>query len=244
MGGFKDLTGQRFGYLTAIRRLGMKDGKTNWQCRCECGTITEATIDVLRNGRKKSCGCYRARPSDYLPPVIQTCAKCGEEFENKNRANARKLCDVCRAKNKKENEIAQRERLKEQRQKAQEKAREPMPKLRIETVDRLAKERKMTYGKFAAAVQKAGEIPGEVDERALTKLPPEMDADRLWRINHPDTRKCRSCVFRMYIGGGQTDGVSAYGCQYILMTGKKRPCAVGKDCTAYIKRGRRRHDME
>jgi len=32
-----DLTGQKFGKLTAIERLPSRNGKTYWLCKCECG---------------------------------------------------------------------------------------------------------------------------------------------------------------------------------------------------------------
>lgn len=54
----KDLTGQRFGRLTALRRLDKKLGTSYaWLCRCDCGTLTEVPTNALLNGRTKSCGC-------------------------------------------------------------------------------------------------------------------------------------------------------------------------------------------
>lgn len=38
MGKFVNLTGQRFGRLTAIERAGKsKDGNIKWLCKCDCG---------------------------------------------------------------------------------------------------------------------------------------------------------------------------------------------------------------
>ena len=55
-----DLTDQVFGRLTAIEKVGVTaNRKTIWRCECECGNITEATVDNLRNGTTKSCGCWR-----------------------------------------------------------------------------------------------------------------------------------------------------------------------------------------
>ena len=61
-----DLTGQRFGRLTVIRRDGTySPGEHShytspiWLCRCDCGTICRKRGDVLRRGRTISCGCYR-----------------------------------------------------------------------------------------------------------------------------------------------------------------------------------------
>lgn len=57
----KDLTGQRFGKLVAIKRSGLKKYKSKnvslWLCQCDCGNTVEATVGSLISGNKKSCGC-------------------------------------------------------------------------------------------------------------------------------------------------------------------------------------------
>lgn len=51
-----DLTGQRFGRLTAVRYV--KGSK--WECLCDCGTPHLVCTGDLRRGDIKSCGClYR-----------------------------------------------------------------------------------------------------------------------------------------------------------------------------------------
>lgn len=55
-----DLTGQKFGKLTAIRKdKPSKDGKSKWICQCECGRTTSISSDRLCNGKSKSCGCSK-----------------------------------------------------------------------------------------------------------------------------------------------------------------------------------------
>ena len=54
-----DLTGQRFGKLTALRPAESIGGGTAWVCRCDCGRETVVRTDNLRYGRSKSCGCQR-----------------------------------------------------------------------------------------------------------------------------------------------------------------------------------------
>lgn len=55
----KDITGQRFGRLTVIRR----DTETHygnhayWVCRCDCGNEHIACGSNLRRGQVQSCGC-------------------------------------------------------------------------------------------------------------------------------------------------------------------------------------------
>lgn len=56
-----NISGERFGKLTAIRIASIEHAKpTKWLCVCECGSETTTTIQKLRNGNTKSCGCLRA----------------------------------------------------------------------------------------------------------------------------------------------------------------------------------------
>ena len=58
MTNFKDITGQRFGKLTAVERVGNdKRGRALWKCRCDCGRYKVTSLNSLRNGYTKSCGC-------------------------------------------------------------------------------------------------------------------------------------------------------------------------------------------
>lgn len=50
-----DLTGQRFGRLTAVEYL----GNSKWNCRCECGGNATCYTSNLRKGNSTSCGCKR-----------------------------------------------------------------------------------------------------------------------------------------------------------------------------------------
>ena len=56
-----DLTGLRFGRLTAVKHMGKdKSGKnTLWFCTCDCGGCTTTTTTKLRSGHTKSCGCLK-----------------------------------------------------------------------------------------------------------------------------------------------------------------------------------------
>lgn len=63
MGKFIDITGQKFGRLTAIERsyaknkLGAKGAF--WKCRCDCGNEVDVSSYNLRNDITKSCGCLQ-----------------------------------------------------------------------------------------------------------------------------------------------------------------------------------------
>lgn len=54
---FKDITGQRFGRLTALYRLHNTKGRTKWLCICECGNLAEVALRELIDNKTKSCGC-------------------------------------------------------------------------------------------------------------------------------------------------------------------------------------------
>lgn len=57
-GSFIDITGQRFGRLCAIGRVGDINSRSLWICKCDCGNETVVSISNLKNGHTKSCGCY------------------------------------------------------------------------------------------------------------------------------------------------------------------------------------------
>lgn len=61
----KDITGQTFGRLTAIRPTGRKtsNGAAIWECKCSCGNTTYVGISELILGRINSCGCLRTETS-------------------------------------------------------------------------------------------------------------------------------------------------------------------------------------
>jgi len=59
MGWFIDLTGQRFGRWTVLKRVKGKRANAAWLCRCDCGTESSVYSDSLRSGKSKSCGCLR-----------------------------------------------------------------------------------------------------------------------------------------------------------------------------------------
>lgn len=59
MGSFKDITGQKFGRLTAVKYL----GKSRWLCKCDCGNLTEVARGHLKTGHTKSCGCLQRDPT-------------------------------------------------------------------------------------------------------------------------------------------------------------------------------------
>jgi hypothetical protein len=65
MPNFKDITGQRFGRLVAIRQVGTSKngqyGLMKWLCQCDCGQKRIAVGRALRRGQVISCGCAKVQ---------------------------------------------------------------------------------------------------------------------------------------------------------------------------------------
>ncbi len=62
MPAYIDLTNQRFGRLTVLRRAPNNGRHTAWFCRCECGRETAIDGSNLTGGcHTKSCGCLRGK---------------------------------------------------------------------------------------------------------------------------------------------------------------------------------------
>lgn len=56
----KDITGQRFGRLVAIKSTGEKTGGYYlWLCECDCGNDAIVRLTNLTQGRTSSCGCLQ-----------------------------------------------------------------------------------------------------------------------------------------------------------------------------------------
>ena len=54
----KDLTGQRFGRLVAVRATDeRRNNKVIWECKCDCGNVVNVKSTLLTNGNTSSCGC-------------------------------------------------------------------------------------------------------------------------------------------------------------------------------------------
>lgn len=49
--------------LTVIEKDKQKSGQhdTFWICKCECGNIKSYPSGRIRNGKVKSCGCYKTK---------------------------------------------------------------------------------------------------------------------------------------------------------------------------------------
>ena len=79
----KDLTGQKFGKLTALRPI--KTGNSvKWACLCDCGN--EATVYGydLQRGRVVSCGCRKIKHGDRYTRLYTIWQSMKKRCTNKN----------------------------------------------------------------------------------------------------------------------------------------------------------------
>lgn len=61
---YRDITGQRFGKLTALSPSEKRqNGSVVWNCRCDCGNLFEQTGRNLVRGFSRHCGCEKRRGS-------------------------------------------------------------------------------------------------------------------------------------------------------------------------------------
>jgi hypothetical protein len=64
MGAKIDITGRRFGSLTATKPTSNRNnqGGIIWECICDCGNVAYAAAHDLTKGNTHSCGCSRKKP--------------------------------------------------------------------------------------------------------------------------------------------------------------------------------------
>lgn len=72
----EDLTGRRFGKLVAVKKLESKNGRTRWECRCDCGNMHISTAHSLKAGKCTSCGMENtvlpsdSRGNDFISELL------------------------------------------------------------------------------------------------------------------------------------------------------------------------------
>lgn len=84
----KNLTGQRFGKLVAIKPTEPPTSKCTtykWMCVCDCGNVSTVSANALTTGKTKSCGCAQA---DIKSLYVCGTAPCKlKEKENPRKTN-------------------------------------------------------------------------------------------------------------------------------------------------------------
>ena len=68
-----DISGKRFGRLTALHPTDGRDSKGSvmWHCRCDCGTELEVSYNMLSYSGIKSCGCQKREHDRKLGGFIR-----------------------------------------------------------------------------------------------------------------------------------------------------------------------------
>lgn len=56
-----DITNNKYGKLTVLRKDKTGSGGSKWECICECGNVSIHNSSDLRNGRVNSCGCNKTK---------------------------------------------------------------------------------------------------------------------------------------------------------------------------------------
>lgn len=60
-----DIAGQRFGKLTAEKYVPNTKKGSYWLCSCDCGNSVVISLDNLKKGNTKSCGCLSKKGKPY-----------------------------------------------------------------------------------------------------------------------------------------------------------------------------------
>lgn len=104
----KDLSGQKFGRLTVIKRdLTAPNGRSKWICKCDCGNVVFVLRNHLVSGGTISCGCalkgVNLKPLSpgerfgRLKVIEMTDKKSGNTYIYKCLCDCGKKCYVSRA---------------------------------------------------------------------------------------------------------------------------------------------------
>lgn len=73
-----DLTGARFGRLTAKRFVIKDNGHISWECLCDCGKTVFVSTTHLRDGHTQSCGCYMSERTSQANSIDLTGRRFGK----------------------------------------------------------------------------------------------------------------------------------------------------------------------
>lgn len=104
---FIDISGERFGNLTAVKVSHKKGKRIYWECVCKCGNTTFVDGGNLRSGRIRSCGCLQGAThalsnSTLYRRYYTMCSRCSEnDLKHKLRYFDRgiKVCEEWQGEN-------------------------------------------------------------------------------------------------------------------------------------------------
>lgn len=99
-----DLNNQRFGRLTVLHEVGVKNGVCYWSCRCDCGNHAEVSSSHLVSGATQSCGCLQKERAGAYAFKDLTGKQFGEwlvlkQFDHDTSGRIRWLCKCKRCGN-------------------------------------------------------------------------------------------------------------------------------------------------
>ena len=81
-----DITGRRFGRLTALFPTEKRDqnGSVYWHCLCDCGNTSDISEAKLVHGNYKSCGCLKTENQKNIAGQLHIIdGTCVEILENR-----------------------------------------------------------------------------------------------------------------------------------------------------------------
>ena len=69
---YKDVTGEKFGRLTAlyVAKRYAKGGSVIWHCKCDCGNEVDVSYNSLMYSNLKSCGCQKKEHDQKLASYL------------------------------------------------------------------------------------------------------------------------------------------------------------------------------
>lgn len=70
-----DITGQKFGKLTAIRSTGVLDDKTGcflWEFQCDCGNTKIIPCNLVTSENTTSCGCNKSKGESKIINILNS----------------------------------------------------------------------------------------------------------------------------------------------------------------------------
>lgn len=62
--------GNKYGKLTALEKIGSKNGEALWKCRCDCGNEVIVGGAHLRSGNTSSCGCLTSKGEYNITQIL------------------------------------------------------------------------------------------------------------------------------------------------------------------------------
>lgn len=81
----QNLTGQRFGRLTALYTVPNNNYRTRWHCVCDCGNTKDVLQQNLVNGHVRSCGCLHVERNKEKLAVLNESMQRESHHETKTR---------------------------------------------------------------------------------------------------------------------------------------------------------------